>query len=109
MPDLCEMPMSALDILTHLMAHAWIDLRLGGEVGGVWATLDVKLDMMGLWTRIAAIEDASDAADALLLLAGHAEAWAMAQGWGRPPREGEEVVERGDERATTGRWTSSAT
>jgi hypothetical protein len=80
MPDLREMALSALDILTALMAHASIDLRLGGEVGEVWATLDVRLEWFGPWTCIADIQDAVDAPDALLLVAAHGEAWAMAQG-----------------------------
>ena len=96
MPDIRGMPLSALDIFTHLMAHAWIDLRLGGEVGSVWATLDVWLEMNGPVTRIADIEDATDAADALLLVAAHAEAWAMAQGWGRP-RDRDERLLTGEE------------
>jgi hypothetical protein len=83
MPNLRTMPLADLDILTILMAHAWIDLCLGGEVGTVWATLDVCPDMVGPWTHMADIEDAIDAPDSLLLLAAHAEAWAMAQDWGR--------------------------
>lgn len=92
MPDLRELPLSALDILTGLMAQAYVDLRLDGEVGDVRATLDVKFDLFGPWTHVANVYDAMDAADALLQLTAHAEAWAMAEGRGRAVNQnGEEL------------------
>ena len=64
----------------------------GVRWGDVRATLDVKLEMFGPWTHVADVYDASDTVDALLLLAGHAEAWAMAEGWDRViTQNGEEV------------------